>query len=48
MRMIVPFCDESEDELLRFAACLEEHFPHSMAKAVLKAAQEKGLDQNII
>lgn len=44
LKMVVPFCDAPEDELLRAAACLEEHFPHSMAKAVVKAAQEKGLD----
>ena len=40
---IVSFNGESEDELLRTAACLEEHFPHSMAKAVVNAALEKGL-----
>lgn len=40
---IVPFINESPDELLRTAACLEEHFPHSMAKAVVNAAQERGL-----
>ena len=40
---VVPFVDENPDELLRTAACLEEHFPHSMAKAVVNAAQEKGL-----
>ena len=40
---IVSFNDQSEDELLRIAACLEEHFPHSMAKAVVNAAQDKGL-----
>lgn len=40
---VVPFIDESPDELLRTAACLEEHFPHSMAKAVVNAAQERGL-----
>lgn len=40
---VVPFIEESADELLRIAACLEEHFPHSMAKAVVYAAQEKGL-----
>lgn len=41
---VVPFCDASKEELLRMAACLEEHFPHSMAKAVVQAAKEKGLD----
>ena len=35
---IVSFNDQSEDELLRIAACLEEHFPHSMAKAVVREA----------
>lgn len=40
---VVPFMEESADELLRTAACLEEHFPHSMAKAVVLAAQERGL-----
>ena len=40
---VVPFVEEEPDELLRIAACLEEHFPHSMAKAVVRAAQEKGL-----
>ena len=40
---VVSFCDESEDELLRQAACLEEHFPHSVAEAVVDAALEKGL-----
>lgn len=38
---VVPFCDESEDELLRQAACLEEHFPHSVARAVVDAATKK-------
>lgn len=41
---VVPFCDESEDELLRIAACMEEHFPHSMAKAVVRAAKKRNLD----
>ncbi len=40
---VISFNDESEDELLRQAACLEEHFPHSVARAVVDAAQEKGL-----
>lgn len=40
---IVSFNGENPDELLRTAACLEEHFPHSMAKAVVNAALEKGL-----
>ena len=37
------FNGQDPDELLRIAACLEEHFPHSMAKAVVQAAQEKNL-----
>jgi len=44
VKMIVPFCEESENELLRIAACLEEHFPHSMAKAVVEAAKQAGLE----
>lgn len=40
---VVPFVKEDPDVLLQTAACLEEHFPHSMAKAVVLAAQEKGL-----
>ena len=44
LKMVVPFCEGDENELLRTAACLEEHFPHSMAKAVVRAAQERGLD----
>ena len=38
---VVSFCDMEPDELLRTAACLEEHFPHSMAKAVVQAAKAK-------
>ena len=42
---VVSFSEtKSTDELLRIAACLEEHFPHSMAKAVVDAAKEKHLD----
>ena len=37
------FNGQDPDELLRIAACLEEHFPHSMAKAVVQAAQEQNL-----
>lgn len=43
VRKVVSFNGDSPDELLRLAACLEEHFPHSMAKAVIHAAKEKGL-----
>lgn len=42
---VVSFSEtKSTDEFLRIAACLEEHFPHSMAKAVVDAAKEKHLD----
>lgn len=44
VRRVYSFCEESEEEMLRIAACLEEHFPHSMAKAVVTAAQEQGLE----
>lgn len=40
---VVPFGGRSEKELLRLAACLEEHFPHSMANAVVQAAKARGL-----
>ena len=43
VKEVVSFCAETPDELLRQAACLEEHFPHSVARAVVDAAQEKGL-----
>lgn len=41
---VISFNGEEPDELLRIAACLEEHFPHSLAKAVVDAAKEKGLE----
>lgn len=40
---VAAFSDYPEDEALRIAACLEEHFPHSMAKAVVDAAKKKRL-----
>lgn len=40
---VISFNGEDPDELLRIAACLEEHFPHSMAKAVVDAAVQKNL-----
>ena len=43
---IVSFNGESPEELLRIAACLEEHFPHSMAKAVTDAAVQKNLEHD--
>ena len=41
---VVPFHGQEEREMLRVAACLEEHFPHSMANAVVEAARARGLD----
>ena len=40
---IITFGENDEDEALRLAACLEEHYPHSIANAVVKAASDKGL-----
>ena len=41
---VISFNGENSDELLRIAACMEEHFPHSMAKAVVDAAKKKNLE----
>lgn len=46
MADVVPFLGDEPDELLRTAACLEEHFPHSMARAVVEAAGQKGLEHS--
>ena len=40
---VISFNGEDPDELLRLAACMEEHFPHSMAKAVVKEAEKRNL-----
>ena len=40
---VIPFGGHSADDMLRVAACLEEHFPHSMANAVVRAARERDL-----
>ncbi|MDO4314398.1 MAG: heavy metal translocating P-type ATPase [Oscillospiraceae bacterium] len=40
---VVPFGGNDRDEMLRLAACLEEHYPHSIANAVVRSAKEKGL-----
>ena len=40
---VIPFGDHAEDEVLRLAACLEEHYPHSMANAVVEEARHRGL-----
>jgi len=41
---VIAFGDNDPDEMLRLAACLEEHYPHSVATAVVKAAEEKNLE----
>lgn len=43
---VVTFLDNDKDEMLRIAACLEEHYPHSIANAVVAKAAEKGLEHN--
>lgn len=40
---VIPFDGQEESEMLRLAACLEEHFPHSMANAVVEEAKRRGL-----
>ena len=44
VKEIVAFGGRNEGEMLRIAACLEEHFPHSMARAVVDAAKQRGLE----
>lgn len=44
VKEVVTFGGESKEEMLRIAACLEEHFPHSMAKAVVNAARDMELE----
>lgn len=46
VKCVVPFNGKEEKEMLRVAACLEEHFPHSVANAVVRAAEERGLDHH--
>ena len=41
---VVPFAGMEENEMLRLAACLEEHYPHSMANAVVEEAKRRGLN----
>ncbi len=43
VKAVIPFGSMSETESLRLAACLEEHFPHSMARAVVSCAEERGV-----
>ncbi len=46
VRGVISYNGMQPDELLRMAACLEEHFPHSIANAVVKAAKDKGLEHD--
>ena len=43
---VVSFEGRDPDEMLRIAACLEEHYPHSVANAIVKGAKDKGLDHD--
>ena len=43
VKAVIPFGNEDEEELLRLAACLEEHYPHSIANAVVNEAGKRGL-----
>ena len=43
---VVSFEDRDPEEMLRIAACLEEHYPHSVANAIVKGAKDKGLDHD--
>jgi heavy metal translocating P-type ATPase len=43
---VVPFAGQNAQDMLTLAACLEEHFPHSMANAVVQAAREQGLSHD--
>lgn len=45
---VIPFGNYQESDMLRLAACLEEHFPHSMANAVVEAARKQGLSHEEI
>lgn len=40
---VIPFGDYSEEKVLKTAACIEEHFPHSMARAIVKGAEMRGV-----
>lgn len=44
LEIVISFDGYSETEALKIAACLEEHFPHSIARAIVKAAADRGLD----
>ena len=45
LERIISLTDKyTEDELLKVAACIEEHFPHSVARAIVKAAMDRGIE----
>lgn len=44
LEKVIPFGEYTENEVLKIAACLEEHFPHSVARAIVKGASDLGLD----
>lgn len=43
LEKVIPFGSYTEEEVLKIAACLEEHFPHSVARAIVKGAADRGL-----
>lgn len=43
VKRVLTCADMDEDTLLRYAACIEEHYPHSVARAIVRAARERGL-----
>lgn len=45
---VIPFNGQKEEEMLKLAACLEEHFPHSLANAVVEEAKRRGIDHQEI
>lgn len=44
LERVIAFDNQTEEEVLKIAACLEEHFPHSVARAIVKGAADKGLN----
>lgn len=44
LQKVISFGGRSEEEILRIAACIEEHFPHSMARAIVNGAADRGID----
>ncbi len=43
LEKVIPFGEYSEEKVLKTSACIEEHFPHSMARAIVKAAEQRGI-----